>query len=517
MSTQKPKQQQSHAGRMLPHNLEAEQGVLACFLIDADASVGAFSRLNENDFYSPSHKTIFNIMRGIYEKGQPIDFVTVVSALDTGGKLDSVGGISYITTLSDLLPSSANFKYYLDILHRSRVLRKLIGASNTIIETSYSTDDAQTALSAAEKAIFDISKEDERKELTHMSVELPAVIDKLDMIQRDPTSVRGLRSGFFALDNITNGFQKSDLIIVAARPSVGKTALALNLLTNAAIKYGAKCAIFSLEMSKSSLATRALCSVGKVSLTKAMKGELGVDEWRRLWEANKRLGDANIYVDDNSLITPAEIMRKCMRLKREQGLDLVMIDYLGLMTGGGKRESRQVEVADNSRMIKIMAKELNVPVILLSQLNRGIESRKGQDGKPMLSDLRESGAIEQDADIVMFIHKEKVVQDDDENWESVQTGDTGEAELIIAKHRNGPTGSVKVGWVGEWVSFVNLGHDQSAQDARDVLAKKKNDRDKSSDKVSEAPKKVATPKTAGKKEEKVEQGSVEDSGVLDVF
>jgi len=507
------------AGRMLPHNLEAEQGVLACFLIDGDVAVGAFSRLSENDFYSPSHKTIFNVMRAIYEKGQPIDFVTVVSALDTGGKLDSVGGISYITTLSDLLPSSANFKFYLDILHRSRVLRKLITASNQIIETSYTTEDAQTALSAAEKAIFDISREDERRELTSLSIELPAVIDKLDTIQRDPTSVRGLRSGFFALDNMTNGFQKSDLIIIAARPSVGKTALSLNMVLNAAIKYGAKCAVFSLEMSKRSLATRALCSVGKVSLSKAMKGELGVDEWRRLWEANKRLSDANIYVDDNSVITPSEIMRKCMRLKREQGLDLVMIDYLGLMTGGGaKRESRQVEVSDNSRMIKIMAKELDVPVLLLSQLNRGIESRKGQDGKPVLSDLRESGAIEQDADIVMFIHKEKV-EEDEEN--PTPTSDRSEAEIVIAKHRNGPIGNVKVGWVGEWTSFVNLGQDETAQDARDTLSKRREEREKGgaeklatkSKKDDESKEEIKPTKPA----KKAEQASVDESGVLDVF
>lgn len=510
-------------GRMLPHNLEAEQGVLSCFLIDNDSTIGAFSQLTENDFYSPSHKTIFKTMRSIYERGNPVDFVTVVSALDTTGKLESIGGIAYITTLNDLLPSSANFKYYLEILGRSRVLRKLITASNQIIETSYTTEDAQTALSQAEKAIFDISREDERKELTSLASELPAVIDRLDTIQRDPASVRGLKSGFFALDNLTNGFQKSDLIIIAARPSVGKTALSLNIVLNAAIKYGAKCAVFSLEMSKRSLASRALCSVGKVSLSKAMKGELGVDEWRRLWEANKRLSEAGIYVDDNSVITPAEIMRKCMRLKREQGLDFVMIDYLGLMgSGSSKQESRQVTVSENSRMIKIMAKELDVPVLLLSQLNRGIESRKGADSKPMLSDLRESGAVEQDADIVMFIHKEK--REESEDGEITRpVNETEEIELVIAKHRNGPVGSVKVGWVGEWTSFVNLGSDQKAQDARDAISKKsgtkerveikqENKKEESADEIKQG--EIKQPKVANKA--KSEEKAQKDD-VLDVF
>ena len=451
--------------RTMPHSLEAEQGILGCILVDNEGTLDAFSKLSENDFYSPSHKTIYNAMREIYEGGAPIDFVTLVAKLDGKGLLEGVGGLSYITTIVDIVPSSANFRYYLAILEQKRTFRKLINAAGTIIETSYTEPSAQTALALAEKEIFNISKEDERRELSHIKTVLPEVINKLDIIHRDPMAIRGLKTGFFGLDNITNGLQKSDLIILAARPSVGKTALGLNIAMNAALKYDAKVAVFSLEMSKEQLTTRVVCSVAKVSLSKALKGNLEAEEWKRIWEANALLAKSNVHFDDNSMITPAEILRKCMKIKRESGLDLVMVDYLGLMTGAnGRRENRQVEVADNSRMMKILAKELNIPVLLLSQLNRGIEQRKGLDSKPVLSDLRESGAIEQDADIVLFIHKEK-------NEETGSAADSHEAEIVVAKHRNGPLGNIKLNWVGEWTSFVNQNREKDAQEQRDAAPK----------------------------------------------
>ena len=464
----------------MPHNLEAEQSVLACIMLDNDATMDAFSRLGENDFYSPTHKIIFDAMKDIFRKGTPIDFVTLVDYLGQHGTLEKVGGVGFITALNDTLPSSANFSHYVGILKKNRVLRKLIVAGNTIIDGSYTSEDEQNALQLAERAVFDIAREDERRELTAISQDMPGVMETLDLIHRDPTALRGLQTGFYGLDKATNGLQKSDLIIIAARPSVGKTALALNIVTNAALQRKAKCAVFSLEMGKQQLATRALCSVGHVSLTRALKGDLDSDEWNRLWAANRRLAGSNIYVDDNSVITPAEIMRKCMRLKREQGLDLVLIDYLGLMTSGtGKRESRQVEVSDNCRMIKIMAKELDVPVLLLSQLNRGVESRKGDDAKPVLSDLRESGAIEQDADIVMFIHRPTGPEVDRDNCEM---------DLLIAKHRNGPCVDLKLQWRGEFTSFTNKQSDQSAQTARDAVAPAP-----VAEKPAEKPKPKATP------------------------
>ena len=451
----------------MPHSLEAEQGILGSILVDNEGTLDAFSKLSENDFYSPSHKTIYTAMREIYDAGSPIDFVTLVARLDATDKLDGVGGITYITTIADFVPSSANFRYYLAILEQKRTFRKLINAAGQIIETSYTEPSAQTALQLAEKEIFNISKDDDRKELSHIKTVLPEVINKLDIIHRDPMAIRGLKTGFWGLDNMTNGLQKSDLVILAARPSVGKTALGLNMCLNAALHYDAKVAVFSLEMSREAMTTRAVCSVAKVSLSKAMKGNLEAEEWKRIWEANALLAGANIHFDDNSIITPAEILRKCMKIKRESGLDLVMIDYLGLMGSGSgsRRENRQVEVADNSRMIKIMAKELNIPVLLLSQLNRGIEQRKGLESKPVLSDLRESGAIEQDADIVMFIHKEK-------SEDGSQVSDSSEAELIVAKHRNGPLGNIKLNWVGEWTSFVNQTREQKAQEVRDKPTKK---------------------------------------------
>jgi replicative DNA helicase len=368
--------------------------------------------------------------------------------------------------LSDIVPSSASFGHYVNILTKNRIRRSLITAGNKIVEITKTNEDEQQALSNAEKIIFDIHKQDERKELTIIAEELPGVLERMDTIQKDPSAIAGLKTGFYGLDGLTNGLQKSDLIILAARPSVGKTSLALNIVMHAALKRKAKCAIFSLEMSKRSLALRALCSVAKVSLTKANRGNLSAEEWQRIWIANKELSDAGIYVDEDSAISPAEITRKCMRLKREQGLDLVMVDYLGLISGGSnKRESRQVEVADNSRAMKLLAKELDVPVLLLSQLNRGIEKRQGVDSRPVLSDLRESGAIEQDADIVMFIHKERTET-------STVDNEPEEVELIIAKHRNGPLGTIKLQWRGEFTSFLNTTTDHGAYEAREKIAPK---------------------------------------------
>jgi replicative DNA helicase len=449
--------------RNMPHNLDAEQGVLGCVMIDNDACVGGFARLLDTDFYSTAHKAIFNAMRKVFERNTPIDLVTTVEQLQSENKLEAIGGLQYLTAVADAVPSAANFRHYVDILRKNRMRRRLIEAGNSIVQVGYEGEDEQASLQIAEKAVFDIARDEEKKELTIIGAELPAVLEKLDTIQKDPTSMRGMRTGFYGLDDLTNGLQKSELIILAARPSVGKTALGLNIALNAAIKRKQKCAIFSLEMSKQSLTMRALCSLACVSLHRALKGELDAEEWKRVWLANKELSAASVYIDDNSVITPAEITRKCMRLKREQGLDFVMIDYLGLMGSGSmKRENRQVEVSDNSRFIKIMAKELDVPVLLLSQLNRAIEKRTGEDSRPQLSDLRESGAIEQDADIVMFIHRDK--------------GDEGEnedAELIIRKNRNGPLGTIKLKWKGDWATFMNLSADQAAEIAKDKASKKK--------------------------------------------
>jgi replicative DNA helicase len=439
----------------MPHNIEAEMSAIASVLLNNEC-LTTFTRLTADHFYSPAHKIIFEAIYSLANKNVAVDFVTLTEQLTAVGKLESVGGIDYLTTVIEIIPSAANFKHYISILKKNATLRRLVSAGTEIIRQTTAAEDEQAALRTAEKLIFDISREEEKRELTALSAELPELLEDLDIIAKDPTALRGLKTGFYALDNITNGLQKSNLIIIGARPSVGKTSLAMNIVLNSALKYKTKCAIFSLEMSKKEIATRALCSVAKVSLTRATRGELNPDEWSKLWAANKKLLSASIYVDDNSAITPAEIMRKCVRLKREQSLDLVMVDYLGLMgaiNNNTRYDNRQVQVAENSRAMKIMAKDLDIPVLLLSQLNRSIETRKGQDSEPVLSDLRESGAIEQDADIVMFIHKPKA-----ENEQEVKEDGLNrdyDAKIIVAKHRNGPTGQFNLHFHGEWTTFLN--------------------------------------------------------------
>ena len=451
----------------IPQSLEAEQAVLASLVLDFDTCISGFEKLAEDDFFSPAHKIIFNTMKGL----KFVDFVTLTDALQNSGRLETVGGLAYLNSMIDSLPSVASFHHYFDILKKYRVLRRLKEAGHKIIEASSGSDET-AALATAEKEIFDIAKEDERRELTLLSAELPAILSKLDSIEKDPSSVRGLQTGFWGIDDRTNGLQKGELYIIAARPGIGKTSLGLNIVTNAAVRFGKKCAVFSLEMSKDNLTQRVLFSLANASGERGQKGALQTDEWKRIWLANKELVKANIFIDDSSVITPVEIMRKCMRMKREQGLDLVMIDYLGLMGGDGVRrhENRQTEVADNSRAIKVMAKELDVPVMLLSQLNRGIEQRgsgkKSENSEPQLSDLRESGAIEQDADVVMFIHKEK--EKLSEESEISTKPEFEEVKLFFRKNRNGPTGlPIVLRWYGDYTTFKNSPAEQSAYDARE--------------------------------------------------
>lgn len=445
------------------HNLEAEQSVIAAVLLDNDC-LEAFTRLKPSHFYAPAHRIIYEAICYLATKNVAVDLVTLSERLKATGKLEAVGGNEYLTNLMDVIPSTVNFRHYVAILRKDETLRRLDRAAASITKILNQpdekqkalTDDAHAALQYAEKLIFDISKEDERQELTKLSNELPTVLNNFELVQHKPEALRGIRTGYTVLDSVTNGLQKGSLIIIGARPSVGKTSFAMNIVLNAALKEKAKVAVFSLEMNKVELANRAICSVARVSLSHALHGEMTDNEWARLWEANSKLQNADIYVDASGSITAAEIMRKCMRLKRERGLDLVMIDYLGLMAApntSGRNESRQEQVAANSRMMKMMAKELEIPVLLLSQLNRGIESRtnKGDNDEPVLSDLRESGAIEQDADMVMFIHKPKTQTQSEQNEHSRDY----EAKIIIAKNRSGPTPYFKLQFIGELTTFMN--------------------------------------------------------------
>ena len=441
--------------KIMPHNIEAEQAVLGCILIDVQAQADILGIMKEEDFYSQAHRDIFSSMIKIYQKSIPVDFVTLLDQLEKDKILDKVGGIEYITTLTNIVPSAVNFKYYCDIVKSDSTRRKLIESGQKIIQDAYENEDKDKSLQFAEKEIFDIAEKQERSALEHVGKPNGAikhVIDKFDAIAKDPTSLKGISTGFKEFDRVTNGLQNSDLILLAARPGVGKTSFAMNVIVHAATTLNKKCAVFSLEMSKEQLIQRAICSLAKVSMAKALNGSMDGEEWKRIWVATKKLEQSGLYVDDSSLTTPADILTKCRRLKAKEDVDLIMIDYIQLMSSGNNKRdmNRQNEVSEISRNLKITAKELNVPIIVLSQLSRSVESRSENGHRPMLSDLRDSGAIEQDADIVLFLYNPEKYND------VAQDDEPGTVELIIAKHRNGSTGKVKLRWIGEYTTFVNL-------------------------------------------------------------
>ena len=437
--------------KIQPHNLEAEQAVLGCILIDNQAQIDVLALMHESDFYSEAHSQIFKAMNKVYQKSIPVDFVTLTDQLEKDGILEKVGGIDYIMTLTNTVPSAANFKHYCDIVKSDSIRRKLIRSGQEIIEDAFENEDKDKSLQFAEQVIFDIAEKEGRSSLEHVGRgdgAVKKVIDKFGEIAKDPTVLKGIPTGFTDFDKITNGLQNSDLILLAARPGVGKTSFSMNILVHAATELNKKCAIFSLEMSKEQLMQRAVCSLAKVDMGKALKGEMDAEEWKRIWAASKKLEQSGLYVDDSSMTTPADLLSKCRRLKMQEGLDLVMVDYIQLMTSARKADNRQLEISDISRTLKIAAKELNVPIIVLSQLSRAVESR--QDHRPLLSDLRDSGAIEQDADIVLFIYNPEKYND------VPQEDEPGTVELIVAKHRNGGTGTVKLRWIGQYTTFVNI-------------------------------------------------------------
>ncbi len=439
----------------MPYNRDAEMALLGCFLIDNDIAAELVEKLSEDDFYLESHKFILHAMQKVFLGRKPIDLVTVSDQLDGEGQLEKAGGIVYLTELAQITPSAANYKSYYDIIARDSVNRKLIRASRKIIESSMEATDENTALAFAEKTIYDISKQTERSALLGMNEGdiIGEVLHKFEQLQSDPDSFKGIPTGYKRLDKMTHGLQAGALIVLAARPGMGKTSLAMNLVENASLRAGKTCAVFSLEMPRNEIVQRLICSYANVSMSKALSGELSAKEWKKLMLAGDKLKKSNIYIDDSSRVTPAEILSKCRRLKTTAGgVDLIMIDYIQLMSSGDSRmagaENRQQEIASITRDLKIMAKELGVPVIALSQLRR-IQSKE-----PQLSDLRESGAIEQDADIVMFINRPEAIA----TREEIEAGKIvkGAAELILAKHRGGEQGRVSLKFIGECTKFVDV-------------------------------------------------------------
>ena len=392
--------------RIPPHSVESEQSILGSILLDKDAIITVAETITPTDFYKDAHRIIYESMMALNNKNEPIDMVTLTDELRKRGYLDDIGGVTYLTSLSTIVPTTSNVKYYADIVKEKSVLRQLIKASNDIINLGYgSGESAENVLDFAEKKIFDISQERTNDDFKPINQVLMDTYDMIESIYSNKSDVTGVTTGFKDLNKKINGLQRTDLILVAARPAMGKTAFALNLVQNAAIKGNASVAVFSLEMSKEQLAQRMIAAQSNVELKKMKTGTLNDADWPRIISAMAVMSDAKIFIDDTPGIKINELRSKCRKLKMEQGLDLVMIDYLQLMESDSKNESRQQEISKISRSLKILAKELDCPVVALSQLSRAPEQRA--DHRPVLSDLRESGAIEQDADIVMFLYRDE--------------------------------------------------------------------------------------------------------------
>jgi replicative DNA helicase len=437
--------------RTLPHNLEAEKCVLGAVLINNHAFNQAAEVIDADDFYRHAHRRIFETMVGLTDRSEPVDLVTLKDALTKSGELDEVGGPAYIASLTDGVPRTANVEYYARIVKEKSTLRRLIQASSDVLGRAYDADeDADVLLDEAERAIFQIAEHRMRSGFVSLASLVDSGYQLIDQLQQHRGLVTGVPTGFTELDEMTSGFQKSDLIIVAARPSMGKTSFILNIALNCAVDAGKSVGIFSLEMSKDQLFMRMLTSEARVDAHRFRGGYLGDQDYERLVGAFGRLHDAKVFIDDTPSAGILEMRAKARRLKLEHGLDLIVIDYLQLMQGRGRFDNRQQELAAISRSLKILAKELEVPIVALSQLSRASESRSNH--RPQLSDLRESGALEQDADVVLFIYREEMYTNEGEpNPES-----EGVAEIIIGKQRNGPIGDVRLAFLKQYTRFENL-------------------------------------------------------------
>lgn len=433
--------------RIPPHNDDAEKSVLGSVLLDKDALYEVLEILKPEDFYSEMHKEIYSAVIELYRKSQPVDILTVSEELKKRKSLEMVGGRSYIALLSTVVPSTSNAGEYAKIIGEKAILRKLIGTASDIIEKGYQEKmDSAEVLDFAERGIFEIAQARQTKDFALIKDVLWENIAKIDAASKMEGNLTGLTTGFLDLDSRTSGLQKSDLIMLAARPAMGKTAFALNIAQQAAIKSKAKVLIFSLEMSRDQLGQRMLSMESRIEMQKLKTGNLERKDWDQIHLALDTLSKTSIYIDDTPGITAMEIKNKCRRLKAEKGLDLIVIDYLQLMSFEGRAESRQQEITALSRFLKLLAREMDCPVIVLSQLSRAPEQR--QDHRPILSDLRESGSIEQDADIVMFLYR-------DEYYNPETTDKPNICEVNIAKQRSGPTGTVELTWLGKYTRFVD--------------------------------------------------------------
>jgi replicative DNA helicase len=433
--------------RILPHSAEAEQSVIGSMIMDKDAIIAASELLNGEDFYEQQNRILFETMVELFNESKPVDLITLQNRLKERDVPQQISSLEFIRDLVASVPTSANIKYYAQIVKDKAVLRKLIKVTEEITNDCYlDKDKVDEILEKTEKQIFDIVQNKSTKDITDIKDVVLRSIDSIEAAAKNQGSVTGLATGYYDLDYKTAGLQNSDLILIAARPAMGKTAFALNIAEYVALKSNVPTAIFALEMSQEQLVKRLLAMHSRVDSQAIRTGSLSAEDWTNLMESARVIGNSNLIIDDTSAISISDLRSKCRKLKLEKNIGLVIIDYLQLMTGSKRAESRQQEISEISRSLKSMARELNIPVIALSQLSRAVEQRP--DKRPMLSDLRESGAIEQDADIVMFLYRDEYYNPD--------TDEPGISEVIIGKQRSGPIGTVKLKWLGHYQKFVNL-------------------------------------------------------------
>lgn len=439
---------ESMMDRVPPHNNEAEQSVIGAVFLEPQALITASEIVIADDFYHIAHQKIFQTMLNLSDQGKAIDVVTVTEELSAKKELEDIGGLSYITELANAVPTAANIAHYAKIVEEKAILRRLIRVASKIADDGYTREDeVEVLLAEAEKKMLEVSNRKNAGDFKHVKDVLVQTFDNIEQLQSRAGDVTGIPTGFRDLDKMTAGFQRNDLIIVAARPSVGKTAFALNVAQSVAVKARENVAIFSLEMGADQLVMRMLCAEGNIDAQRLRTGDLQNEDWSKLTMAMGSLSNSGIYIDDSPGVRMADIRAKCRRLAKENGLGMILIDYLQLILGSGKPgENRQQEVSEISRSLKGLARELKVPVIALSQLSRGVEQR--QDKRPMMSDLRESGSIEQDADIVAFLYRDDYYDKESESKDII--------EIIIAKQRNGPTGTVSLAFRKEYNKFLNL-------------------------------------------------------------
>ncbi|HCC53696.1 MAG TPA: replicative DNA helicase [Desulfobulbaceae bacterium] len=437
--------------RLPPQNLEAEQCVLGSIMLQQGAMPRAAEILTEDDFYRDAHKYIFSAMITLFDRGEPLDLITVSNLLKDNNRFEATGGPTYLATLTDIVPVAANIAYYARIVREKAILRKLIATGTEIASRCYEEqDDIDGLLDDVETTVFEISRAKSGQSYHSLKTVISSTFKYIEQLYERKEHITGVPTEYHDFDKMTAGLQRSDLIILAGRPSMGKTALAISIAQNATLLHKVPVAIFSLEMSKEQLGMRMLCSISRVDAQRLRTGFLKDQDWPKLTRAVTQLSEAPIYIDDTPAITVLEMRAKARRLKTEHNIGMVVVDYLQLMRGRTNAQSREQEISEISRSLKAMAKELNIPVVALSQLNRSLESRPNK--RPQLSDLRESGAIEQDADLIVFIYRDEVYNKAEDNPRK------GIAEIIIGKQRNGPTGTVELAFLDRFTTFENLAH-----------------------------------------------------------